>query len=266
MIEYLIKKFKKIPHTVEKNKPRLLVFSGAGLSADSGIATYREANANNQKENLWKTYDANVYSNYQNWYENKEKLFDFWNQRKHEMLNAQPNNAHLGLANLQKKYPNQVFLATQNIDLLLEKAGAKNILHVHGKIDEMMCTDCQHFWSIGLASYNSKEICEKCKSDKVKPKIILFGEQAPLYNNLYELFDFRNRQEHDIILCIGTSFKVINLDMIIGYGKYQPSYKILVNYESINSIKEARFDECFFGKANDNWQQIERTIEKHLNI
>jgi NAD-dependent deacetylase len=262
MINYLKKIFNTKSEKIEQeDKPKLLIFSGAGLSADSGLATYRD----NHQKSLWNTYDANVYSNFNNWYENKEKLFDFWNQRKKEMLNAQPNIAHFGLANLQKKYPNQVYIATQNIDLLLEKAGAQDVLHVHGKIDEMMCMKCNHTWYVGSTPFNNKEVCSHCKSDMIKPKIVLFGEQAPLYNTLYSMFDFRKRTENDIILCIGTSFKVINLDMIIGYGKYQPSYKILVNYKSINEIKESRFNECFFGKASDNWNEIEKSIELKLN-
>jgi NAD-dependent deacetylase len=248
-------------------QPRLLVFSGAGLSADSGIPTYR---GNSQSgKSLWTQYEAKKYSNYKNWYENKEELFSFWNDRKSEIFKSGPNIAHFGLTQLQKDYGDSVILATQNVDNLLEKSGAKNVLHVHGDLENMDCKDCNHSWFIGSKPYSHIEKCPLCFSNHVKPAIVLFGESAPKYKELTNIFNFRKINKHDIILCLGTSFKVCKLDNIIGYGEYQPGFKILVNYEEQPSIPNERFDNVFYGNVVDNWENIDNLIRfkmKKINL
>ena len=239
--------------------PKLLVFTGAGLSAESGIPTYRDG-----QDNLWQKYDAKVYSNYKTWYSHKEEVFQFWNDRKTEILKAEPNMAHRGLAQLQQDYPTRMSLTTQNIDPLLEKAGCKNVLHVHGDLYHMECKKCDHVWHVGDNLYNYQEVCSQCQSNEIKPRIVLFGENAPSYVQLYNIFNFRQRTAHDVILCVGTSFKVCKLDDIIGYGDYQPGFKILANYEAQGNIPEARFNQVYYGKVTENWQDIEEVIRERL--
>lgn len=236
--------------------PKLFIFTGAGISADSGLATYRDSIGNS----IWNQYDSKVFSNYQTWYGNKKTVFDFWNDRKHEMNLAQPNSAHIGISKLQQTYSDRVFVATQNIDTLFEKANGHNILHVHGDIEHMHCTKCSHKWYVGQSLFDIDAVCMQCKSDKVKPAIVLFGEHAPKYKVLYEVFNFRNIQPQDIILCIGTSFEVCKLDNIIGYGQYQPGFKILANYREADNIDQSRFNKIFYGKVIDNWDCINQLL------
>lgn len=242
-------------------EPKLFIFTGAGISADSGLATYRD---NQDKTSLWNEYDSKKFSNYQTWYQNKTDVFEFWNARKNEMNLAQPNIAHLGIVALQEKYKDRVFIATQNIDMLFERANAKNVLHVHGNIYNMECKKCSHKWYIGEDFFDIKMLCPQCQSDKVKPDIVLFGENAPKYKVLYDVFNFRQIHPQDIILCIGTSFKVCTLDNIIGYDQYQPGFKILANYTSASHIPESRFDNVFYGKVIDNWDSINNIILKKM--
>lgn len=261
MLTYL----KKIIQCNNNNKyyyPKLYVFTGAGISADSGLATYR-GNSNNNTP-IWNEFDVKKYSNYQTWYNNKAELFHFWNERKKEMINAKPNIAHIGITNLQLSYPDRVVIATQNIDTLFEKAGATDILHVHGSIEYMECKHCHDRWFIGNELYDKHTTCTKCQSDKVKPAIVLFGENAPKYRILYDTFNFRKIHKHDLIVCIGTSFQVCKLDNIIGYGQYQPGFKILANYEKIPNIDDTRFNYTAFGKIIETWDNVENLIKEKM--
>lgn len=263
MLTYLKNFFRESKSKEQYYYPKLYIFTGAGISADSGLNTYR-GNSDNSNAPLWKQYDVKKYSSYQNWYNNKEQLFEFWSARKEEMINATPNLAHIGIAKLQALYCDRIFVATQNIDTLFEQAGAKNILHVHGDIEHMECKNCSHYWYIGQQLYYQHSICPQCHSDKVKPAIVLFGENAPKYRTLYDTFNFRKIKNQDIIVCIGTSFQVCKLDNIIGYGQYQPGFKILANYEKIPNIDDSRFNYTAFGKIVDHWENIENLINDKM--
>jgi NAD-dependent deacetylase len=107
-------------------KPKLVVFTGAGISAESGIKTFRDS------DGLWEEYNINDVATPQAWDKNRALVLDFYNKRRKQVLEAQPNKAHQALVALEKKY--DVHIITQNIDDLHERAGSKKVLHLHGEI------------------------------------------------------------------------------------------------------------------------------------
>ena len=113
-------------------KQKLVVFTGAGISAESGIKTFRDSGG------LWEEFDINEVATPQAWVKNQSLVLDFYNRRRKQVLEAQPNKAHIALVELEQKYDVQII--TQNIDDLHERAGSKKVLHLHGEITKSRST------------------------------------------------------------------------------------------------------------------------------
>lgn len=199
----------------KKPQSNIIIFCGSGVSQESGIDTFRDTNG------LWSNYDLNEVCNFKTFQKNREKAFHFYNERKKEILQAQPNKAHTIIAQLQKTYgAEHVKLFTSNIDDLLERSGCVDVVHVHGDIFNMQCTDCGHVWNIGSKEYDVNMPCMHCQSLITKPNIVLFNETAPKYRDFRLAFEssgnivgnYKNRSvEPHIKLIVGTSFNVIKL-------------------------------------------------------
>ena len=168
---------------------RLYILSGAGLSADSGIPTFRDGG-------LWDTIPIEEVATHDAWLRNPTKVIDFFDARRQELANYQPNAMHRFLATLS----DAVHL-TQNVDDLCERAGGTPI-HLHGKLTEVRCEACKEIFDIGYAPQPKK--CHFCGSRKLRPNVILFGEVAPNYRHLYTT-------KADIFIAIGTSGAVIDI-------------------------------------------------------
>jgi NAD-dependent deacetylase len=171
----------------------LVVFTGAGISAESGINTFRG------QDGLWEKYDVDKVSSIEGWRRDKALVLDFFNQRKKEMLQALPNEAHRILAELEKHF--KVSIITQNIDNLHEKAGSTNVLHLHGEITKVCNADKTQVIEIG-----NKEIHlgDKAEDDsQLRPFVVWFGEQVPLLDNA-----IKTVHTADMFLVVGTSLKV----------------------------------------------------------
>lgn len=189
--------------------PKLYVFSGSGLSAQSGIPTFRG------NDGTWSNFDIHEVCNIFTWKKNREKVFDFYSGRRQEYSHAKPNAAHKQIAQWQKSWgKNRVVLLTQNVDDLLEKAGALHVTHLHGSINDLLCTACSHQWFIGMERYHSQTHCPRCKSVKgVKPGVVLFHEEAPEYAHLNEMR--KNIRGQDIVIVVGTALSVISSDKML---------------------------------------------------
>ena len=171
----------------------LVVFTGAGISAESGINTFRDSSG------LWEQYDVSEVASIEGWHQNKKLMLDFYNQRKKEMQQAQPNLAHMVLSELEKHF--NVSIITQNIDNLHEKAGSTNILHLHGEVNKACNEDKTQVIEIG-----NKEIHISNKApdgSQLRPFIVWFGEQVPLMDKAIETV-----RTADILLIVGTSLNV----------------------------------------------------------
>ena len=175
------------------HKKRIVVLTGAGMSAESGIKTFRDAGG------LWEGHSIEEVATPQGWEQNPELVLEFYNQRRKQLLEAQPNNAHLLLHFLEEKY--DVHIVTQNVDDLHERAGSKNVLHLHGELrkvrsikDDSLIYDWDKDLILG-------DVCEK--GNQLRPHIVWFGEAVPNLTLADEI-----TKTADILIIIGTSMQV----------------------------------------------------------
>lgn len=183
---------------------RLVVLTGAGISAESGISTFRDSGG------LWENHDIMEVASPQGWEANPELVLNFYNQRRKQVLNAKPNQGHLSLAELENHFDVQII--TQNVDDLHERAGSTKVLHLHGELlksrssgDESLIYDCEIDIKIG-------DLCDK--GHQLRPHIVWFGEMVPMIEPAAELVS-----QADIFLVIGTSLLVYPAAGLIDFTK-----------------------------------------------
>ena len=182
-------------------KKKIAVLTGAGVSAESGFATFRDTGG------LWEQYDVNDVASIEGWYRNRKLVLDFYNQRRAQLKDAKPNAAHLAIAGLEKDY--DVDVITQNVDNLHERAGSTRVLHLHGELTKVRPEN-----GIYDRSYRTDEVIdigyEKVvlgdkapNGSQLRPHIVFFGEAVP---NIEKAADLVSRA--DILLIVGTSLQV----------------------------------------------------------
>jgi len=186
--------------------PHLVVFTGAGLSAESGLPTFRGG------DGLWEGHHIDQVCNQLTWKRNAEAVHRFYNDRRAAAAKAKPNRAHRLLAAWQGRY--RCTLITQNVDDLLERAGARDVIHVHGRLDRMRCEACGTSWEIGAAPWNPETgRCPKCSSRRgVRPDVIFFHERAPRYPDMWRVF--KKLRPEDLLVVIGTDGAVIPIGQV----------------------------------------------------
>ncbi|QDF29359.1 SIR2 family NAD-dependent protein deacylase [Halarcobacter anaerophilus] len=229
---------------------KVVILSGAGLSASSGISTFRD------KGGLWENHDINeiCMAGCLNW--NYEATVNFYNQRREDIKNKKPNNAHKMIARLKNKYPRKIEVITQNIDDLLEKAKCQDIIHLHGFLQELRCMSCDDIVNIKYEMQNSSNsTCKKCGA-KMRPNIVFFGEAAPMYEKLYKILE-----DCGLLVVIGTSGNVIDVSSLANFAQKA----ILNNLEPSSAIVEECFDKIYYEDANTAYKKIEKDIEEYIN-
>jgi len=179
---------------------KVMIISGAGLSAESGISTFRDS------DGLWENYDVMEVCSTQGWRQNRQLVTDFYNARRSDLESKEPNAAHFALAELEKKYPGRVWNLTQNVDNMLEKAGCREVIHLHGTLRDLRCESCYRVFDIGYRAQREDESCVYCGSSSVRHNVVMFGESAPEYRRIYEAVD-----DCDLFVAIGTSGQVIDI-------------------------------------------------------
>jgi len=205
-------------------KQKIVVFTGAGISAESGIKTFRDS------DGLWEEYNINDVATPQAWAKNRELVLEFYNKRRKQAQQAQPNLAHKALKELEKIY--DVTIITQNIDDLHERAGSKKVLHLHGEINKARSTvDDTLLYTIKGTDIKLGEKCEQ--GSQLRPHIVWFGEQVPMMNVAYEM-----AAEADIFIVVGTSLVVYPAAGIINYvAPTVPKYLIDPSDVNVSGIK-----------------------------
>jgi len=175
-------------------KKKLVVLTGAGVSAERGVATFRGA------QGLWEGHKIEEVAAPEGWQANPELVLDFYNQRRRNVHEVKPNKAHLILAQLESKFDIQII--TQNIDNLHERAGSTRILHLHGEITKSRSTvDPNLVYDIEGTELNLGDLCEK--GSQLRPHIVWFGEAVPAIETAAALMGVA-----DFVLIIGTSMQV----------------------------------------------------------
>lgn len=180
----------------------IVVLTGAGISAESGIKTFRDA------DGLWEGHDVMEVASPQGFQANPELVLDFYNQRRRQLLEVVPNSAHIELAHLEKDY--KVSIITQNVDDLHERAGSTNVMHLHGELLKVRSTyneqDIQE-WKTDLV------LGDTCsKGYQLRPHIVWFGEAVPLIEKAVDIC-----QTADMLLIIGTSMQVYPAASLMHY-------------------------------------------------
>lgn len=187
------------------SKQKIVVLSGAGISAESGIATFRDANG------LWEGHDVMEVASPEGWRKNRNLVLDFYNERRKNVLESNPNDAHKILADLENDY--HINIVTQNVDDLHERAGSSNILHLHGEIRKSRSTlDANLVYDIDGWELKKGDKCEK--GSQLRPHIVWFGEMVPAIEDAIPLVN-----DADKIIIIGTSMVVYPAAGLIDYAK-----------------------------------------------
>ena len=186
------------------NKKKIVVLTGAGMSAESGIQTFRD------EDGLWHNYRIEEVATYEAWESNPGLVMDFYNQRRKQLFEVEPNDAHRALAELEKRYDVQII--TQNVDDLHERAGSTKVLHLHGELKKVRSTtDPTLIYTLDHWELKFGDTCEK--GSQLRPHIVWFGEPVPLIMDATSMI-----QKADIVLIIGTSLKVYPAAGLLHYA------------------------------------------------
>lgn len=205
-------------------KHKVVVFTGAGISAESGIKTFRDS------DGLWENYNVMDVATPQAWAKDKALVLDFYNQRRKQVLDAKPNDAHLALVKLEKKF--DVTIITQNVDNLHERAGSKKILHLHGEITKSRSTtNPSLIYPVKGVELNIGDKCER--GSQLRPHIVWFGEEVPEMENAYDI-----AAGADIFIVIGTSLAVYPAAGLINFtSRHIPKFLVDPNDIPVSGIQ-----------------------------
>lgn len=210
----------------------LVVFSGAGISAESGLKTFRDT------DGLWEEYNVMDVATPEAWNADTELVLEFYNKRRKQILEAEPNAAHIAISELEQKY--KVTVITQNIDDLHERAGSKNVLHLHGNIRfaRSLNPSDEKLYPIKGENLNLGDSCPN--GFQLRPHVVWFGEDVPAYSEAQELIS-----KADILIIAGTSLTVYPAAGLVFKANYKcqkyvvdPNEIRLVDIENISFIKE----------------------------
>jgi len=183
---------------------KLVVLSGAGMSAESGLRTFREMGG------LWEEYDVYEVASPGGWEKNRELVLRFYNERRKQLLDTIPNRGHYALAELEKDF--DVTIITQNVDDLHERAGSSKVLHLHGELRKSQSTiDPDLIYDIEGWELNVGDLCEK--GSQLRPHVVWFGEPVPAIETAALVVS-----EADVLVIIGTSMNVYPAAGLINYA------------------------------------------------
>lgn len=188
-------------------KKKIFIFSGAGIDKESGVDTFRDS-----ADGLWNNYDIMDVATPNGWRKNKELVLKFYNERRNQLKNIEPNLAHKLIADLEKNF--EVIVVTQNVTDLHERAGSTNVIHLHGELKKMRSTLDPNLIYDCNGDINLGDKCEK--GSQLRPSIIWFGEG--LDQNLID-YSIKAAKECDICIIIGTSMQVSPANELPFYTK-----------------------------------------------
>jgi NAD-dependent deacetylase len=185
-------------------KKKLVVLTGAGISAESGIKTFRDA------DGLWEGHNVMDVATPGGWHKNPKLVMNFYNQRRQQLQEVQPNLGHQILAELEKDF--EVFIITQNVDNLHEKSGSSNVLHLHGELLKVRSTKNANYILDWETDLNFGDFDDK--GNQLRPHIVWFGEEVPAFEEAVGIVE-----NADILIIIGTSLQVYPAASLINFAK-----------------------------------------------
>ncbi len=215
---------------------KLVIFSGAGMSAESGISTFRDSNG------LWENHRIEDVASPIGWAADPEMVLRFYNLRRKQLSEVNPNKGHLDLVKLEKKFDTTII--TQNVDDLHERAGSKNVIHLHGELQKVRSTKDENLvytldgWELKIG-----DTCEK--GSQLRPHIVWFGEDVPEFENAVKI-----ASKADIFIVIGTSLQVYPAASLIHFvADNVPKFLIDPKAEVIDNVPNLKIIQEKAGKG-----------------
>jgi NAD-dependent deacetylase len=228
---------------------KIVVLTGAGISAESGISTFRDSGG------LWEKYRIEDVATPEAWRRNPELVLEFYNQRRRQLLQVQPNEAHYALVQLEKYF--DVEIITQNVDDLHERAGSAKVLHLHGELLKVRSTrepSLIYEWKKDLKLGDTCDL-----GSQLRPHIVWFGEEVPNIDKAASI-----SRQADIFIVIGTSLQVYPAAGLINYTRYEiPKYIIDPNIPAVFNVPHLN---TIRAKASEGTRQlVEKLISYEQN-
>lgn len=222
---------------MSKSKANIVILTGAGISAESGMGTFRDEGG------LWAQHRIEDVATPEGFARNPQLVHDFYNARRAQADKATPNAAHFALAELEDQLDGEVLIVTQNVDSLHEKAGSKNILHMHGALNKALCAACEHRWEAPLVMAPD-DPCPRCKSPATRPDVVWFGEFPYDMDKIGLALS-----KADLFVSIGTSGEVYPAANFVAEATQFGAHTIELNLEP--SAGATLFAECRNGPASE---------------
>lgn len=219
----------------------IVLLTGAGISKDSGLATFRDP------DGVWEKHQIEDVATPEAFINNTMEFLGFYNDLRRQVMSDQikPNAAHIALARLEQEWHGEVTIITQNVDDLHERAGSENVIHMHGEILKARCSKCGNVrtW---MRDMDSNDLCSVCEWEaEFRPHVVLFGEAPLMMPRVYEALDACH-----IFISVGTSLNVHPADTFVEQVKKRKNIKAIeLNLEPSENVSQ--FDETFFGAAID---------------
>jgi NAD-dependent deacetylase len=220
---------------------RLFILTGAGISAESGVRTFRDAGG------LWEEHRIEDVATPQGFARDPRLVWRFYSERRRQAAGVRPNPAHVALARLQEKLGERLFLCTQNVDPLHERAGSRDVLHMHGELLKTRCDGCDRAPFDDERGYDDVPRCDRC-SGLLRPHVVWFGEVPFGIDRIFEELN-----ECDVFVTIGSSGAVYPAAGFVSHLRHNPNSRgrfarcIYVGLERPENAHS--FDECRLGKA-----------------
>jgi NAD-dependent deacetylase len=227
---------------------KVVILSGAGLSAESGLKTFRD------HDGMWENYDVMEVCSVDGFQKDRNLVNDFYNKRRKQLSEVEPNFAHKKIAELKKKYPDDIVILTQNVDDLIERGGCSDVVHLHGTLTDLRCEICGKVWEIGHESQEGK-VCPKCGETKeIRHNVVMFGEPAPEYTKLQDAITVAK-----IFIVIGSSGEVLPIGAIArGFDES------VLNNLYADEVLDHNFKTLIHKPATEGILEIEKIIEEFL--
>lgn len=215
---------------------KIVILTGAGISAESGLGTFRDTGG------IWSQYDLAEVATPEGFARNPKLVHDFYNARRANCSAAAPNAAHAAIARLQTEYPGEVILITQNIDDLHERSGACPVIHMHGELLQALCHSCGQRWPAPDVMAHDAP-CPRCGRASTRPDVVWFGEIP------YHMDEIgAHLREADLFAAIGTSGQVYPAAGFVAEARSHGAKTVEINLER-SDISDA-FDDWIIGPAS----------------
>lgn len=216
---------------------KIVILTGAGISAESGLGTFRDA------DGIWTKYSLEDVATPQGFARDPALVQGFYNARRVQAAAAKPNQAHLALGKLQSQWPGEVIIVTQNVDGLHEAGGSTGVIHMHGILSGALCGACDHRWT-APAEMQVGERCSACNAPSARPDVVWFGEMPYFMDQI-----FAHLAQADLFVSIGTSGQVYPAAAFVQEASAAGAATLELNLE--HSEISVDFDETKLGKATE---------------